>query len=131
MVYAAHGSDGRGTAAIRRHRQRLGEVVGCGKGCECYGLVAVPLGVVERSSAPAAAVEPADKPIDRIAQHKQHRLADRDIRQSNRVRMKDNVEGAARVIRAQRMLQRVATSLSNVKKVRPHYSPIDIGISHG
>ena len=100
-------------------RQRLGEVVGSGKGCKCYGLVPVPLGVVERPPAPAAAVEPADKPIDRIAQHKQHRLADRDIRQSNRVRMKDNVEGAARVVRAQRMLQGVATSLSNVKKVRP------------
>jgi hypothetical protein len=34
--------------------------------------------------------------------------------------MKDNVEGAARVVRAQRMLQGVATSLSNVKKVRLH-----------
>src|SRR5437762_2807807 len=117
MVNAAHRSDGRGTAAILCHRQRLGEVVGGGKDRKSCGLVPVPLGVVEGSSAPASAVEPANEPIDRVAQHKQHRLADWDIRQSNRVRMKDNVEGAPCVVRAQRMLQGVAASLSNVKKV--------------
>ena len=34
--------------------------------------------------------------------------------------MKDNVEGAACLVRAQRMLQGVAAGLSNMKKVRAH-----------
>jgi hypothetical protein len=66
-------------------------------------------------AAPAAAIEPADEAIDRVPQHEEHRLADRDIRQSDRVRVKDDVEGAACCVRAQRMLQGVAASLSNMK----------------
>jgi hypothetical protein len=40
--------------------------------------------------------------------------------------MKDDVKGAACLVRAQRTLHGVAASLPNMKKVRAHQIPIDL-----